>query len=77
MKQQSEIIKVLQRVKKHQQEEAAAKREELAKQSRRQSIIDCFNDEGHDALKNFSKTRLIDFIEKEANAIYYGNCVQT
>ena len=77
MKQQSEIIKVLQRVKRHKQEEAAAKREELAKQSRRQSIIDCFNDEGHDALKNFSKTRLIDFIEKEANAIYYGNCVQT
>ena len=75
MKQQSEIIKALQRVKKRKQEEAAAKREELAKQSRCQSIIDRFIDEGHDALKNFSKTRLIDFIEKEAN--YYGNCVQT
>ena len=77
MKQQSEIIKVLQRVKKHKQEKAAAKREELAKQSRRQSIIDRFIDEGHNALKNFSKTRLIDFIENEANAISYGNCIQT
>ena len=77
MKQQPEIIETLQRVEKRKQEEAAAKREELAKQSRRQSIIDRFINEGHNALKNFSKTKLIDFIEKEANAIYYGNCIQT
>ena len=38
----------------------------------RQSIIERFIDEGHDALKSFSKTERIDFNEKEANAVYYG-----
>ena len=72
MKQQPEIIEVLERVEKRKQEEAAAKQEEQAKQHRYQSIIDRFINEGHDALKNFSKTERIDFNEKEANAIYYG-----
>lgn len=72
MKQQPEIIEVLERVEKRKQEEAAAKQEEQAKQHRYQSIIDRFINEGHDALKSFSKTERIDFNEKEANAIYYG-----
>ena len=72
MKQQPEIIEVLERVEKRKQEEAAANQEEQAKQHRYQSIIDRFINEGHDALKSFSKTERIDFNEKEANAIYYG-----
>lgn len=72
MKQQPEIIEALVRVEKRKQEEAVTKREEQAKQSRHQSIIERFIDEGHDALKSFSKTERIDFNEKEANAIYYG-----
>ena len=72
MKQQPEIIEVLERVEKRKQEEAAAKQEEQAKQHRYQSIFDRFINEGHDALKSFSKTERIDFNEKEANAIYYG-----
>ena len=60
------------RVEERKKEEAAAKREEQAKQSRYQDIIDRFINEGYDALKSFSKTGRIDFIEKEANAIYYG-----
>lgn len=72
MKQQPEIIEVLERVEKRKQEEAAAKQEEQAKQHRYQSIIDRFINEGHDALKSFSKTERIDFNEKEANAIYYS-----
>lgn len=72
MKQQPEIIEAMLRVEKHKQKEAAVKREEQAKQSRSQSVIDRFIIEGHDALKSFSKTERIDFNEKEANAIYYG-----
>ena len=72
MKQQPEIIEVLERVEKRKQEEAAAKQEEQAKQHRYQSIIDRFINEGHDALKSFSNIERIDFNEKEANAIYYG-----
>lgn len=60
------------RVEKRKQEETAVKREEQAKQSRSQSIIDRFINEGYDALKSFSKTERIDFNEKETNAIYYG-----
>lgn len=67
MKQQPEIIEVLERVEKRKQEEAAAKQEEQAKQHRYQSIIDRFINEGQDALKSFSKTERIDFNEKEAN----------
>ena len=72
MKLQPEIIEAMVRVEKRKQEEAAAKREEQAKQSRYQSIIDRFINEGHDAIKNFSRTERIDVNEKEANAIYYG-----
>lgn len=72
MKQQPEIIEAMLRVEKRKQEEAAIKREEQAKQSRHQSIIDRFIDEGHDALRNFSKTGRMDFNEQEANTIYYG-----
>ena len=72
MKQQPEIIEALVRVEKRKQEEAVAKREEQAKQSIRQSIIERFIDEGHDALKSFSKTERINFNEKEANAVYYS-----
>ena len=69
---QPEIIEAVKRVEERKKEEAAAKREEQAKQSRYQDIIDRFINEGYDALKSFSKTGRIDFIEKEANAIYYG-----
>ena len=72
MKQQPEIIEAMLRVEKRKQEEAAIKREEQAKQSRHQSIIDRFIDEGHDTLRNFSKTGRMDFNEQEANSIYYG-----
>ena len=72
MKQQPEIIEAMLRVEKRKQEETAVKREEQAKQSRCQSVIDRFIDEGHDALKSFSKTGRIDFNKQEANAIYYG-----
>lgn len=72
MRHQPEIIDAMLRVEKRKKEEAAAKREEQAKLSRRQNIIDRFINEGHDALKSFSKTGRIDFNEQEANAIYYG-----
>lgn len=72
MRHQPEIIDAMLRVEERKKEEAAAKREEQAKQSRHQDIIDRFINEGYDALKSFSKTGRIDFIEKEANAIYYG-----
>ena len=69
MKHQPEIIDAMLRVEECKKEEAAVKREE---QARYQDIIDRFINEGYDALKSFSKTGRIDFIEKEANAIYYG-----
>ena len=72
MKHQPEIIDAMLRVEERKKEEAAAKREELAKQSRYQDIIDRFINEGYDALKSFSKTGRIDFIEREANTVYYG-----
>lgn len=72
MKQQPEILEALLRVEKRKQEEAVVNHEEQAKQSRRQSIIERFINEGHDALRSFSKIERIDFNDKEANAIYYG-----
>ena len=72
MKQQPEIIEAMLRVEKRKKEKAVAKREEQAKLSRYQSIIDRFIDEGHDVLKSFSRTERIDFNKQEANAIYYG-----
>ena len=72
MKQQPEIIEAMLRVEKRKQEEAAVKREEQARQSRYQGVIDHFINEGHNALGSFSETKRIDFNEQEANAIYYG-----
>ena len=72
MKQQPEIIEAMARVEKRKQEEEVVKREEQARQSRNQSIINRFIKEGYDALKSFSETKRIDFNEQESNAIYYG-----
>ena len=72
MKQQPEIIEAMVRVEKRKQEEAAVKREEQARQSRYQGVIDHFINEGHDALGKFAKTERIDYNEQESNAIYYG-----
>lgn len=72
MKQQPEIIEAMLRVEKRKTEEAAEKREEQARQSRYQGVIDRFINKAHDALRNFSKTERINFNEKESNAIYYG-----
>ena len=72
MKQQPEIVEAMVRVEKRKQEEAAVKREEQARQSRYQGVIDRFVKEGHDTLGSFSMTGRIDFNEQEANAIYYG-----
>ena len=72
MKQQPEIIEAMVRVEKRKQEESFEKCEEQVRQSRYQGVIDRFIIEGHDALRNFSKTERINFNEQEANAIYYG-----
>ena len=72
MKQQPEIIEAMVRVEKRKQEESFEKCEEQVRQSRYQGVIDSFIIEGHDALRNFSKTERINFNEQEANAIYYG-----
>lgn len=72
MKQQPEIVEAMVRVEKRKQEETAVKREEQARQSRYQGVIDRFITEGHDALGSFSETKRIDFNEQESNAIFYG-----
>lgn len=72
MKQQPEIIEAMVRVEKRKQEEEVAKREEQARQSRYQGVIERFINEGHNALGSFSETERIDFNEQEANAVYYG-----
>ena len=72
MNQQPEIIEAMARVDMRKQEETAAKREEQARLSRYQNVIDRFINEGHDALGEFAKTERIDYNKKEANAIYYG-----
>ena len=72
MKQQPEIIEAMMRVEKRKQEKTAVKREEQARQSRYQGVIDRFINEGHNALGSFSETKRIDFNEQESNAIYYS-----
>lgn len=72
MTQQPEIIEALVRVEKRKQKEAEVKREEQARLSRYQSIIDRFIKEGQNALSIFSHTERMNYNEKEANAIYYG-----
>ena len=49
-----------------------AKREEQARENRRQSVLDSLVANGKDSLRSFALTDRIDFNEKEANAIYYG-----
>lgn len=72
LKQQPEIVEAIERVDKRQKHEAAIKREEQARQSRYEGIINRFIDEGHGSLGKFSKTERINFNKEEANAIYYG-----
>lgn len=72
IKQQPEIIEALECIEKRKQEEAEVKREEQARLSRYQSIIDRFIKEGQDALSRFSHTERMNYNEKEANDIYYG-----
>lgn len=72
LKQQPEIVEAIERVDKRQKQETARKREEQARQSRHEGVINRFIDEGHGSLGKFSKTERINFNAKEANAIYYG-----
>lgn len=72
LKQQPEIIEAIERVDKRQKQEAAIKREEQARQSRYESVINRFIDEGHGSLSKFSQTERISFNNEEARAIYYG-----
>lgn len=72
MKQQPEIVEAIERVDKRKKHEAAIKREEQARQSRYEDVINRFIDEGHGSLGKFSKTERINFNNEEANAIYYG-----
>lgn len=72
LKQQPEIIEAIERVDKRQKQEAAIKREEQARQSRHEGVLNRFIDEGHGSLGKFSKTERINFNAEEANAIYYG-----
>lgn len=72
LKQQPEIIEAIERVDKRHKQETAIKREEQARQSRYEGVINRFIDEGHGSLGKFSKTERINFNTEEANAIYYG-----
>jgi len=72
LKQQPEIVEAIERVDKRQKQETARKREEQARQSRHEGVINRFIDEGHGSLGKFSKTERINFNKEEANAIYYG-----
>ena len=72
LKQQPEIVEAIERVDKRKKHEAAIKREEQARQSRYEDVINRFIDEGHGSLGKFSKTERINFNNEEANAIYYG-----
>lgn len=70
LKQQPEIVEAIERVDKRQKHEAAIKREEQARQSRYEGVLNRFIDEGHGSLGKFSKTERINFNAEEANAIY-------
>ena len=48
------------------------KREEQAKEERRQTVLDSLISNGRDNLKSFALTGRIDFNEQEARAIYYS-----
>ena len=49
-----------------------AKREEQARENRRQSVLDSLVANGKDSLRSFALTDRIDFTEQEAKSIYYG-----
>ena len=49
-----------------------AKREEQARENRRQSVLDSLVTNGKDCLRSFALTDRIDFNEQEAKSIYYG-----
>ena len=49
-----------------------AKREEQARENRRQSVRDSLVANGKDSLRSFALTDRIDFNEQEAKSIYYG-----
>ena len=69
---QPELIEAVKRVEDRKEQEAEAKREELARQDRYEGILDRFISKGHEQLQAFSQSSRIDFYEKEAKAIYYG-----
>lgn len=49
-----------------------AKREEQARENRRQTVLDSIVTNGKDSLRSFALTDRIDFNEQEAKSIYYG-----
>ena len=49
-----------------------AKREEQARENRRQSVLDSLVANGKDSLRSFALTDRIDFNEQETKSIYYG-----
>ena len=49
-----------------------AKREEQARENRRQSVLDSLVANGKDSLRSFALTDRIDFNDQEAKSIYYG-----
>ena len=53
-------------------QEAEAKRESQARQSRYLGVLDKFIHEGHEALSSFAKTDRVNFNEKESASIYYS-----
>lgn len=49
-----------------------AKREEQARENRRQTVLNSIVTNGKDSLRSFALTDRIDFNEQEAKSIYYG-----
>ena len=49
-----------------------AKREEQARENRRQTVLDSIVTNGKDSLRSFALTDRIDFNEQEVKSIYYG-----
>ena len=72
LKQQPEIVEAIERVEKRRRHEAEMRREEQARQSRFQGVLNRFISEGQSSLAKFSQTGRTRFDEQETNAIYYG-----
>ena len=80
LKQQPEIIEVIDRVEKRKAQEAECQkrqeaeklREEQARRDRFQDVLNRFISEGHSLLHTFSLSDRINFSEAESNAICYG-----